>query len=403
MMAFTICRAELAGMTAVAGSSAGEPSFGAALDWLQGAEPEGGWAELRVIPGSGGEGDQKVPDKLSVPSSVNNADIGKGDSEENDAIAQILKAAIAEAKQNGYPARVIQDLNATLQKSSKERSSVVSTAAGSIALFKNAAVRQSTSTCDFALDDLRGMFRSAENPLGKPITVYIDVPLQSAATLGRITGLFVEAAASFLISQKEDTFKNNNGRPVGILADEFWTLGQLEIIPQIPALGRGQWVWLVAVGQSFGQIEKIYGREGAQIMLDAISYKEFLTQSSEEAAKRISDGIGNRTEIKHSGSGGLAAWFDKNARDTLSAEGLPLISAQDVRSMPKLDPPNGKRGSKIVQINGYGHMPILCLPAAKHIPAKGLIFDKTFGDRIKLPIRSRGTHDPDSLEFEDAV
>jgi type IV secretory pathway TraG/TraD family ATPase VirD4 len=369
-----------------------EPSFGKLMDWLNGASKNGaGFRDLESY-GTGEEYQTTLDDGTSVtkavtaqgaPDNVGSEEAPTGGDADQDLTQQLLDEAIEEAEVYGYPARVAQDLRATRMKPDKERGSVVSTGGGAISIFKNAAVRSVTSTSSFPIEAVRGMRDQAG--FLRPVTFFIVVSLEDAEFLGRITGLFFETVAAYAISQDEDEFKTPwdergelLGRPLLFMADEFWTMPPLQSLLQIPALGRGQWVSLILVGQSYGQIGSKYGSKGSETvstLKGATSYKLIPTQNDFQTAKEISETIGNRTMKQRSiGRKGfsLAAIFDgmmgRNAPDNApnyndSFTSAPLFRPDQVMSLEKLDPRKRKWGLQIVQITGYMNRPILCRPS----------------------------------------
>lgn len=284
-----------------------------------------------------------------------------------DEVAQQLQAWVTECRVNGYPQRVINDLESLRKKPDKERGSVISTAISAISIFKNLSVQQATSTSDFSLEDLRGAWDPRIGQY-RPVTIYVDIPLEDAVSLGRITGLFLDWAAAGLISQKEQTFKPKTGpkrRPVVFMLDEFWTLPPLQSLQQIPALGRGQWVQLYLVGQSLSQLAQQYGAQGQNVVATlkaASSYHIFLTQTDNQAAKEVSESVGQRTirAANVSRTLGLGKGVNPLQRnESQSYSGVPLIRPEDVRSLEKLDGQKGTRGYQIVMISGAMNRPLM--------------------------------------------
>ncbi len=252
--------------------------------------------------------------------------------EDQDAIAAMLQRWIAEAEERGYPARVITELASLARTPGRERGSVLSTMEGGIDIFKVATVRSRTSASDFALDDLRFS--------RQPVALFIVTPLEDAVALGKITGMFFESSAARFISQDEKLIKTR-GRPVIYLADEFWTLPPgMESFLQIPALGRGQWVQMLLVGQSYGQIALKINKEAVGILKGAVGAQILLQQNDAETAEAVSKAVGNYTAItsnisKTEGAGKEVKFFQWNT--SRSATGLPLLPAQKLLTMKKLE------------------------------------------------------------------
>lgn len=357
-----------------------EPTFGLLLDELNETTKNGAFSDPVLAP-AGVPGEGEAVKEMTIPGlGTKNSPTGGEieetyDDDEDDLLGAKLKNWVAECDEWGYPARVKLDLGATLQKPDRERGSVVSTAGGSINIFKNAEVRAVTSRCDFRLADVRGVD-------GRPRTDYLVVSLEDAEIYGRMSGLYLESHAAFAISQDEQDID----RPLLMLVDEFWTLPPLQSLMQIPALGRGQRVQLMLVGQSLGQIGIKFRNSGGQQVVDtlvgAMSYVVTFTQNELATAKKISESIGNRTieQVSVSRSGlSLDSLFSASGRGIgdrnlqTSKQSQPLFRPDQIMSMEKFDPRRGRWGWHLVQMTGRMNRPIVCRPVAwfKHPAMKG--------------------------------
>lgn len=315
-------RAALAGLThyiickAEAGNVAGlpprwqdaEPSFAMLLDWLTEAALAAGEA-IEAL-------------KRSDPNAAYGAD----------PVRDMLMAAIAEARQGDYAHRALLELTQLANTPDRERGSVLSTMDAGLAIFKNEAVRQRTSRSDFTFADLRGM-PDARGKM-RPVTVYLCVNQQDARALGVITGLFVEALSAFLISHPPG---NGLGPfPALFVLDEFPQMPKLQALIDGPAVGRGQKVSYLLIGQDFAQIEEKYGKTGLETLLSTTAAKIVLPLNNETVAKRFSEMVGQFT---HEGESKSRTYgFSRQANPfatnvTKSLSGVPLIQPADLMSM----------------------------------------------------------------------
>ena len=298
-----------------------EPSFGAMLDWLSAA---------------------------ADPTAADNAE----EAFDGDLTAALLDDAIAEAYQYGYPSRTANELGALRIKPDKERGSVISTAIGKLNIFRNVAIRARTSRSDLTFSDLRGRD-------GRPVTVYFDIPVADAETLGVVTGMFLEGAAAYLISQPEPEART---RPVQFLLDEFWTLPKLAALTQIPALGRGQWVQLVVIGQSNAQVANKLGRDAVEILKAALPWKLYFSLNDLATAEEVSKMIGNRTieQRNRSHTRGIGSSIGDGFRTNVqhSLQGMPLIRAEALLSLDKLEPEQRRWGELVVLLQGMLNTPV---------------------------------------------
>jgi len=341
-----------------------EPSIGGLLEWMSGISKAAPDADVNAV-----AAEQGKP--------------GQGKQNDDDDVAKLLIGAIDEAKTNGYPPRVIQELSQLKMKPDKERGSVVSTFDASIAVFKQASVRKRTSTSSFRLVDVRGQgthdgvsgraLRKGEMP--PPITIYVCIALNQVESFGRVTGLLFEQLAGFLLSQKPEEIKKS--RPVYIMADEFWTLPPLPSLLKIPAFGRGQRVALNLIGQAWAQIGLAFGPKGSDMikaMQGAVSSWVIKTQTQLDEAKMISDMIGNATHIKKSYSreSGMKISFSGGQGASIGGGnvstdliGLPLMRPDELMSMAKLEVVDGKireRGGQLILMSGRRNTPVMCSP-----------------------------------------
>lgn len=355
-MLYEIARAEREGR---------EPTIGRMLDWLSTSTVAGAFSRNLAPTAQGPGGATGNSDLQAAADYLGSPEAPTGGDAKEDRVAKLLEAAIAEAQRYGYPARVISELGALLIKPERERGSVISTAGGALGIFKNAAVRRATSRSDFSFDDLRGAFRSRANARGFPVTVYIVTKLKDAESLGLVTGLLIDQAAGYLISQ-DDSEVRRDMRPVWILADEFWTLPKgMTSLPQIPALGRSFWVSLMLVGQSWGQVAIQMGREAVDVLRGALNYTVLFTQNDRQSAEDASRTIGNatveqRSVSKSRGLGKHVNPLTSNVSTSLASH--PLVRPEDVMSMEKLDPPKGTWGRLLFLNVGMKNRPIRCRP-----------------------------------------
>lgn len=342
----------------------GAPSFAKVLDWLNGMAKSGdGFSDLKVTVPVTGEDGEHVPGAVSAPEGVGSEEDPLGGDADEDLTQKLLDEALDECVRYGYPSRVYKDLKALRLKPDRERGSVISTAAGSINIFKNAAVRSRTSSSTISASDLRGI------PNGRggvdPVTVYIVVPLKDAPSLGRVTALFLESSAKYLLSEDSAEFDKKKAswmtRPVLILAEEFWTLEAMESLRQIPALGRGLWAAILIVGQSFSQISSKYGSDGRNVLQEldnSTHYKIMPAQNDTDSAERVSKMLGNRTVISTNKSYDGAVKL--GARVSTSLQSMPLIRSDELMRLEKMDPKKNKYGWQLVR---FGQHAIMCRPS----------------------------------------
>ncbi len=273
-----------------------------------------------------------------------------------DPIRAFLMGAVDEARAGGYSHRAVTELTQLASTPERERGSILSTMDAGLTVFKNAAVRQRTAASDFSFADLRGMGDGRSGGL-KPVTVYLCVSQQDARALGVITALFVEALSAYLIAHPPAS-KDALGRRLGpypalFVLDEFPQMPKAQALIDGPAVGRGQKVSYLLIGQDFAQIEEKYSKTGLETLLSTTAAKVVLPLNNEAVAKRFSEMVGNRT---HEGESRSRTYgFSKQANPfavhiNRSLAGIPLIHPADFMSMPS--------GSHVVLFQKYLNRPI---------------------------------------------
>ena len=219
-----------------------------------------------------------------------------------DPMKDVLDAAVNECRRFGYARRAVMELNQLSTTPDKERGSIISTAFGGINIFKNSAVVARTKKSDFTFRDLRGIVDPASGKM-KPVTVYLSVDLVDAAALSVITGIFVELMSQFLIANPPNHVGTDGLKagpyPVLFVLDEFPQMPKLSAVKDGPAVGRGQKVAYLLIGQDLGQISGKYGKDDLETIISTTAVKIVLSQNNEQTAKRFVEMVGNTTiEVK---------------------------------------------------------------------------------------------------------
>jgi type IV secretion system protein VirD4 len=146
--------------------------------------------------------------------------------------------------------------------------------------------------------------------------------------------LFVEALSSYLIAHPP-----GDGRgpfPALFVLDEFPQMPKLQALIDGPAVGRGQKVSYLLIGQDFAQIEEKYGKTGLETLLSTTAAKIVLPLNNEAVAKRFSEMVGQFT---HEGESKSRTYgFSRQANPfatnvTKSLSGVALIQPADLMSM----------------------------------------------------------------------
>lgn len=133
----------------------------------------------------------------------------------------------------------------------------------------------------------------------KPISVYLSVNQVDARALGVISGTFIELMSSYLIANPPKFQNKTDGQmgpfPTLFVLDEFPQMPKLKAIIDGPAVGRGQKVSYLLIGQDLGQISGKYGKDDLETVISTTACKVILSQNNEQTAQRFSKMIGNKT------------------------------------------------------------------------------------------------------------
>ena len=276
----------------------------------------------------------------------------------SDPMRTMLEEAVDEARRFGYSPRCITELSQLSSMPDKERGSVLSTGFAGIGIFKNSAVVSRTSFSDLQFKDLRGM----KDPITgewKPISVYLSVNQVDARALGVISGTFIELMSSYLIANPPKFVNKTDGQmgpfPCLFVLDEFPQMPKLKAIIDGPAVGRGQKVSYLLIGQDLGQISGKYGKDDLETVISTTACKIILSQNNEQTAQRFSKMIGNKTVqttsySKNEGALGKSSNpFAKNVSYQL--QGTSVISTTQLLSLPML--------KQVVLMQGFIDRPIM--------------------------------------------
>ena len=113
--------------------------------------------------------------------------------------------------------------------------------------------------------------------------------------------------------------------------DEFGTLPKIESAEMMFSASRSRRLQIVPIIQSFAQLDKNYGKEGAEIIVDNTQltiFGGFAPNSS--SADLLSKAMGSRTVM----SGSVSRGKD-NPSESLQMMERPLMTADELKSMPK--------------------------------------------------------------------
>lgn len=127
--------------------------------------------------------------------------------------------------------------------------------------------------------------------------------------------------------------------PALFVLDEFPQMPKLKAVIDGPAVGRGQKVSYLLIGQDLGQISGKYGKDDLETVISTTACKVILSQNNEQTAQRFSKMVGNKTVqtssySKQEGFSKQANPFSKNVNYQL--QGVSVITTSQLLSLPML-------------------------------------------------------------------
>ena len=131
-------------------------------------------------------------------------------------------------------------------KAQEERSSILSSTEGPLALYKDPVLAANTSQSDFRLDDLQNFSR--------PVSFYLVVPPDQRDRIKPLIRLLIMQTIANIQSKHR-----GKKREIVFLLDEFPELNKLDVMESALATIRGYKVRMVLIAQDYKQLTKYYG------------------------------------------------------------------------------------------------------------------------------------------------
>jgi type IV secretory pathway TraG/TraD family ATPase VirD4 len=120
-------------------------------------------------------------------------------------------------------------------------------------------------------------------------TFYLAVPSRS-----RDSKLIGSLMVNFLLDHILE-IRENMKYPIAMLLDEFTNFGKISGIEDTLSIIRKNKIGLVLGFQNYYQLEKVYNRKEAQIILDQPATQVYFKQKNYREAKELSDALGRTT------------------------------------------------------------------------------------------------------------
>ncbi len=168
----------------------------------------------------------------------------------------------------------------------------------------------------------------AESFASKRSAIFLILP-EEDATKNFMAGLMIQTLSRELFSVADEHDGKLPSRVV-FFCDELGTMPAFDILPLFSA-GRSRRLTLVPIIQSLAQLEKNYGKEGAEILTDNCQdtiFGGFAPNS--QTAEVLSKALGNRTVLSGSISRGK-----NDPSQSLQMIERPLMTPDELKSIPK--------------------------------------------------------------------
>ena len=168
----------------------------------------------------------------------------------------------------------------------------------------------------------------AESFASKRSAIFLILP-EEDATKNFMAGLMIQTLSRELFSVADEHDGKLPSRVV-FFCDELGTMPAFDILPLFSA-GRSRRLTLVPIIQSLAQLEKNYGKEGAEILTDNCQdtiFGGFAPNS--QTAEVLSKALGSRTVMSGSISRGK-----NDSSQSLQMIERPLMTPDELKSIPK--------------------------------------------------------------------
>ena len=208
---------------------------------------------------------------------------------------------------------------AALNSADQAMASIMSTVLSRLNAFLDSELEQ-VLCFDSAID--------AETFAAEKSAIFLILP-EEDSTKNFMAGLLIQNLSRELFSVADENGGRLQNRVV-IFADEFGTMPSFDVLPLFSA-GRSRRLTLVPIIQSLAQLEKNYGREGAEIIRDNVQdtiFGGFAPGS--QTAEVLSKALGSRTVLSGSVSRGK-----NDPSQSLQMIERPLLTADELKSIPK--------------------------------------------------------------------
>ncbi len=209
---------------------------------------------------------------------------------------------------------------AALNTSEQSMASVMSTALSRLNAFLDSELE--TILCNDTKID-------AEDFCNKKSAIFIIMPEEDSSKYFMVSLIIQQLYREILAVADENGGKLKNR--VVFYCDEFGTLPKIESAEMMFSASRSRRVSIVPIVQSLAQLEKNYGKEGAEIIVDNTQLTVFGGFApNSETAQVLSKSLGSRTVL----SGSVSQSKNDPSRSLQMME-RPLMTPDELKALPK--------------------------------------------------------------------
>ena len=209
---------------------------------------------------------------------------------------------------------------AALSTSPQAMASVMSTALSRLNAFLDTELEQ-LLCFDTEID--------AETFCARKSAIFVILPEEDPSKFFMVS-LIIQQLYREILSVADESGGKLKNRCV-FFADEFGTIPKIESAEMMFSAARSRRLQLVPIIQSFAQLEKNYGKEGAEIIVDNtqdILFGGFAPNSS--SAEVLSKALGSRTVLS-----GSVSRSKNDPSQSLQMIERPLLTPDELKSLPK--------------------------------------------------------------------
>ena len=168
----------------------------------------------------------------------------------------------------------------------------------------------------------------AEKFCNEKSAIFIVLPEEDTSKYFMVSLLIQQLYREILVIADENGGKLK--KRVMFYCDELGTFPKIDGIEAMFSAGRSRKISIVAVIQSFAQLEKNYGKQGMEIITDNTQLTVFGGFApNSKSAEVLSKSLGEQTVLSGSVSNG------REKSQSLQMIGRPLMTVDELKSMPK--------------------------------------------------------------------